>query len=52
MDHDAVIGCIILVAVLVVMLGLVAWSRRLINTIARKDVRNIRDIAQEMDRER
>jgi hypothetical protein len=48
MDKATVIGLGIVVGALVVNVGLVIWSRRRINTIARKGLRSVRDIAKEL----
>jgi hypothetical protein len=46
---DAVVGLVVLVLALALAAGLVLWSRRTINVIAKKGLTSARDIAQELN---
>ena len=52
MEKDAVIGLVLVVFTVATMTGLVMWSRRAIEKIARKDLASARHIAMELKRER
>jgi len=49
---DTIIGCIILVAVHIALIGLVLWARWVINLIADKNLKTVRDIMEELHRVR
>ena len=50
MDLDTILGLIITVATLVVLTGLVFWSRRSIERIARRGPRSAREILEDQRR--
>ncbi len=49
MESDAILGVLIVVAALVMMAALVAWSRMTIERIDRKKLRTVRDIVKEFN---
>ena len=49
---DVWIGGVVLVAALTLLVGFVVWSRRRIDLIAEKNVHTVREIMQELRRER
>jgi len=51
-EADAVLGCVVLVAALGVMSGLVIWSRIAIDRIAEKKQKSVRDIVRGLGDER
>ena len=52
MDFDTVFGCIVIAAALGLLIGLVAWSRRTIERIARGGSRSARQILRELHDDR
>jgi hypothetical protein len=51
MDFDTVLGIFVVLVSLAAMLGLVLWSRRTINRIARNALSTAREIMQEFRRD-
>ena len=49
MENDAIIGCIVITCVLVLITGLVLWSRRTVNRIERKGYRTARQTLKELN---
>jgi tetrahydromethanopterin S-methyltransferase subunit E len=49
METNAIIGCIVIVCVLVLVTGLVLWSRRTVNHIARNGYRTARQTLKELN---
>ncbi len=49
METNAIIGCIVIVCVLVLITGLVLWSRRTVNHIARNGYRTARQTLKELN---
>lgn len=48
MEYDAIIGCVVVVVALVVIIGLVLWSRRTVNLIDEKNLTSARHITHEL----
>jgi len=48
MDRDILLGSILIACALGILIGLVAWSRHIIDTIARKKLGSARDIVREL----
>ena len=49
METNAIIGCIVIVCVLVLITGLVLWSRRTVNRIERNGYRTARQTLKELN---
>ena len=48
MDIDLTVGCILIVSALATLIGLVAWSHRIINRIAERKLESARDIMRDL----
>jgi len=47
MNAETIAGTSIVVAALMLLVGLVAWSRRAIERIAERDLKSVRDIVKD-----
>ena len=52
MDAEVIVGCIIIALALIVLTGLVFWSRRRIERVARTGHRSARQILKDLSRGR
>lgn len=48
MDKDLVVGTLVLIGALSIVVGLVLWSRYVIERIARRGLRTARDIMKDL----